>query len=146
VWRKNGVAITPAETNDTLVLSGLTFASAAHYDVLVDTGSEVIESHDGEVVMADNPVITDQPNDVTVSSSMTVFFEVVATGEEAAGPLKYQWRFEPATSQGFNNIPGAIGPMLSIDNVSSANAGRYRCNITNRCGVTISRTARLTIL
>jgi hypothetical protein len=81
---------------------------------------------------------------VTISTPQTVMFTVTATGYTE--PLFYQWRFEPATSQGFNDIPGATGNILAIDNANSSNAGRYRCFIFNECGVKASRVARLTVL
>jgi len=143
-WRKNGVDL-PSQTNDTLVLSTLNFLSAGHYDVMVDTGTQVLQSHDAILEMADNPLITQQPADVTVSSSTEVTFHTGAA-DNGDGPLRYQWKFEPATSQGFNNVPGAIGPTMVLNEVTSANAGRYRCFVFNKCGFTASRVARLTVL
>lgn len=142
-WRKDGVDLL-FETNDTLVLSGLTFGSAGNYDVVVDTGTEILTSHDGVLDMGDNPVITDHPDDKTVSGSVMVIFSVSAIGH---APLHYQWRFSPPSAgNNFTDIPGANSPVLIIEQSYSFTAGRYRCAVSNPCGTTLSEIARLIIL
>ncbi len=142
-WRMDGSDLF-GETNDTLVLSGLTFASAAHYDVMVDTGSGVLQSHDGVLTMGDNPVITVHPQDKTVAGSVQVVFTCAATG---VGPLHFQWKYSPPSAgNNFSDIPGANSPVLIIEQAISGSAGRYRCAVTNPCGTTLSDIARLIIL
>lgn len=141
-WRKDGADI-PFETSDTLVLNGLAFADAGLYDVLVDIGSEVLESHVGILAMADNPVITNQPDSVVVNGPQLVVFSLTATGQ---GPLTYQWKHEAPTGSVFLDIPGATNPVYMIEDAPPSAAGRYRCTVKNQCGVTQSITCRLTFL
>jgi hypothetical protein len=142
-WRKDGVDL-PLETSDTLNLSGLTFGSAGLYDCIVDTGTQVLESHDSVLDMGDNPVITDQPDDKTVSGSVQVIFSVTATGH---APLHYQWKYSPPSAgNNFSDIPGANSNVLVIEQSYSSTAGRYRCAVSNPCGTTLSDIARLIIL
>jgi hypothetical protein len=142
-WRKDGVDL-PLETSDTLNLSGLTFGSAGLYDCIVDTGTQVLESQDSVLDMGDNPVITDQPDDKTVSGSVQVIFSVTATGH---APLHYQWKYSPPSAgNNFSDIPGANSNVLVIEQSYSSTAGRYRCAVTNPCGTTLRNIARLIVL
>jgi hypothetical protein len=145
VWRKDGSPLVPAETNPTLVLSGLVDpGDEGLYDVVVTFASESDESNDVPLSIVDKPVITDQPNSVFLSSPGPVTFSVVATGQ---APLSYQWQKKPAISMlDFQNIPNATDPDLVFENATSANAGTYRCLVRNLCGTTRSATANLTFL
>jgi hypothetical protein len=144
VWRKDGSPMIPAETNSTLVLSSLAPADAGAYDVIVSFGSQSDESNDSVLSIADRPVITNQPDSVFIGSPGPVTFFVQATGQ---GPLSYQWQRKPPISMlDFQNIPGATEDTLFFETAFPANAGSYRCVITNLCGVRRSASANLTFL
>ncbi len=74
------------------------------------------------------PTITEQPQSKSVCPGETVTFEIDADGSG----LKYQWQFNGA------NIPGETNTTLTILNVSSANAGVYRCVVSGECGSTVT--------
>src|SRR5207302_6942722 len=66
---------------------------------------------------------------------------------------RYQWRAGAAGSGIFTNLlnapnvsGGATNSVLTITNVSAANAGDYLVVVTNNFGVTTSSVARLTVL
>jgi len=138
-WRKDGTSI--GETGQSLTLSGLTFGSAGAYDCVVTTGSLVQVSHDGVLLMGDDPVITNQPDNWTISNSQTVIFQVQVIG---VGPFTYQWRYSsPSGTNNFHDIQGANDATLMIQDADGTAAGRYRCKVTSPCGVTLSAIARL---
>jgi hypothetical protein len=80
------------------------------------------------------PVITAQPQSVTVAAGGSAGFSV--TANNASG---YQWFFNG------NSIGGATGPSLSIANVQSANAGNYFVTVSNNVGSVNSNTVTLTV-
>jgi hypothetical protein len=65
-----------------------------------------------------------------------VNFNVTASGD---GTVSYQWQKDTV------NIGGATSSTLQITNVSSVNAGSYRCVVTAGCGSTTSNAAALTV-
>ena len=83
------------------------------------------------------PVITVQPLSQTIDATNSVAFSVTATGNP---PLAYQWQTKG------KNIAGATNSILTIDNVSSANAGQYQVIVSNTDGPTTSNPATLTVV
>jgi hyaluronate lyase len=81
------------------------------------------------------PVITGQPQDLTLLPGQTGTFNVSATG---GMPLSYQWRFEG------NPIPGATATSYAVSAHPGAN-GRYSVVVSNSDGVAISSDALLTL-
>jgi cyclophilin family peptidyl-prolyl cis-trans isomerase/uncharacterized protein (DUF2141 family) len=70
---------------------------------------------------AQPPVITSQPQSITVNNASAAAFTVVASNAAA-----YQWQF-----QGTNSLPGATNATLSLDDVSSNQAGSYTVVVTS---------------
>lgn len=141
-WFKGNTSL--GVTTRDLVLSSLDVTDAGTYYVHVDIGTEVLVSSGGSLTMGDNPVIVDQPDDENASAGATVIFSVTASG---AGPLHYQWKY--SSNSGTNNffdIPGANNPTFTLFDVPASAAGRYRCAVSNPCGTTLTRIARLIIL
>jgi glucose/arabinose dehydrogenase/regulation of enolase protein 1 (concanavalin A-like superfamily) len=83
-----------------------------------------------------SPVITDQPDPVTVSAGQSATFQVSATGTP---PLNYQWRKDNV------NIPGATSAIYTISNVQPTHAGNYQVVVTNAFGSVTSQIAALTV-
>jgi cyclophilin family peptidyl-prolyl cis-trans isomerase len=67
------------------------------------------------------PTILSEPQSVTVNNASAAAFSVVASNA-----FSYQWEF-----QGTNNLPGATNATLSLDNVSSNQAGSYTVVVTS---------------
>jgi len=84
------------------------------------------------------PTILSEPQSVTVNNASAAAFTVVASNAAA-----YQWQF-----QGTNNLPGATNATLSLDNVSSNQAGSYTVVVTSSDNNSVTSTppAMLTIV
>ncbi len=83
------------------------------------------------------PVITGQPQDVSVNVGANVTFSVTATG---TAPLSYQWFFNGAV------IEGSTVSTLSLFNVTPSQTGSYSVRVSNTAGGLISNGATLTVL
>ena len=82
------------------------------------------------------PVITTQPNNVTVFEGQTATFTVDATG---TSPLSYQWTW------GTTNVPEATNSTLILTDVQYSQAGSYEVTVTNLYGSTNSISVTLTV-
>jgi hypothetical protein len=83
------------------------------------------------------PTISSQPQSVTAQVGATVTFIVVAAGDP---PLTYQWR------RGSVNITNATGPVLTLSNVQTNDAGSYTVLIANNSGMVTSSGATLSLI
>jgi glucose/arabinose dehydrogenase len=82
------------------------------------------------------PVITSQPQSISVAQGQSASFSVTATGNPAPS---YQWRRNGA------NISGATSPTYSISNVQPSHAGQYSVVVNNNTGTVTSNNATLTV-
>ncbi|HEU0011309.1 MAG TPA: lamin tail domain-containing protein, partial [Verrucomicrobiae bacterium] len=83
------------------------------------------------------PVITVQPQSISVLGTRMAQFSVTATG---APPIFYLWYF------GNFGILGATNSIYTIPSVQPAHVGQYRCLVQNAGGANISSTATLTYI
>lgn len=83
------------------------------------------------------PVITNQPQNVTVTVGQSATFSVTASG---TSPLSYQWR------KNGTNISGATSQSYTKTNVQLSDSGNYSVVVTNSAGSTTSNNAKLTVL
>jgi glucose/arabinose dehydrogenase len=82
------------------------------------------------------PVITSQPQSISVPQGQTATFSVTASGSPTP---TYQWR------RNGTNISGATSPTYTIPNVQPADAGQYSVVVTNSAGTVTSNNATLTV-
>jgi glucose/arabinose dehydrogenase len=82
------------------------------------------------------PIITDQPDNLTVMVGQTASFSVSATG---SAPLTYQWTKDNVT------IAGANSATYTITNTQTSHAGLYRVVVSNAVGSATSNAASLTV-
>ena len=82
------------------------------------------------------PVITNQPQSITVSEGNQASFSVTATGTP---PLSYQWRKNSV------NISGATNSSYTIPAVVAGDAGNYSVVVSNSAGSVTSNNASLTV-
>jgi len=82
------------------------------------------------------PVITNQPQSITVSQGNPATFSVTATGTP---PLSYQWRKNGV------NINGATNSSYTIPSVVAADQGNYSVVVSNSGGSVTSNDASLTV-
>jgi len=80
--------------------------------------------------------ITEHPTNFTVLQGGTATFSVTAAG---TGPISYQWVFNSV------NIPGATSSTLTLNNVTTNQAGTYFVRVTNPGGTVNSSNAVLTV-
>jgi glucose/arabinose dehydrogenase len=83
-----------------------------------------------------SPVITDQPDNVTVAPGESASFSVSVTG---ATPLFYSWRKNGV------DLGAPNSPTYTISNVAPSHAGNYSVRVTNSAGEDISDDATLTV-
>jgi alpha-tubulin suppressor-like RCC1 family protein len=83
------------------------------------------------------PAITTQPTGLVVIPGTTATFAVAATG---TGPLSFQWR------RNGTDLPGATTPVLTLANVSGADAGNYSVVVSNSAGSATSADAPLILI
>ena len=82
------------------------------------------------------PVITNQPQSISVSEGSQASFSVTATGTQ---PITYQWRKNGV------NISGATSATYTISSVVPADAGNYSVVVSNSAGSVTSNNAALSV-
>jgi alpha-tubulin suppressor-like RCC1 family protein len=89
------------------------------------------------------PVITAQPQSLTLDAGQTATFSVTATG---TAPLAYQWQRASGPQGTFANIAGATAATYTIAAVGAGdNGARFRAVVTNVAGTATSTEAALTV-
>ena len=88
------------------------------------------------------PVITAQPESLSVSAGTNISFSAAASGTP---PLSYRWRFRDRSLSDGGQFSGAAGTTLYISNVEETNGGDYTVVITNGAGAAVSAVATLTV-
>jgi hypothetical protein len=136
-WQLNATAIAGA-TNAFLNLANVQSNQAGSYRVEVSNAAGSVTSLVATLTIASPPVITGQPQSVSVLSGADVTFSVVAAG---ATPFTYQWRLNGA------NVAGNAGrnQSYSLNNVQVSKAGDYTVVVSNSGGAITSAVAVLTI-
>ncbi len=140
-WRRNGTTIGGA-TSAVYTIAAAATADAGAYSVVVTNASGSATSSPAtlSVNAAPAPVapsITTQPSGQVVIPGATVTFAVAATG---TGPLNFQWR------RNGTDLPGATAAVLTLTNVSGADAGNYSVVISNAAGTVTSANAPLILI
>lgn len=121
-----GASAVPDATNAILTLTNIQPSHAGNYSVVVtNTDGAVTSSVVALTVIVLPPSITTPPTEQSFTLGSDVTLSVVAGG---TGPLFYQWLFNGT------NLPGATSALLSLTNLSAANAGAYQVVITNAVG------------
>ncbi|MDB6018213.1 MAG: hypothetical protein JWR19_2702 [Pedosphaera sp.] len=119
--------------SDTVAMGSAAYvglAVTAHNNTVINTSAL------DNVQLNNQPVITGQPQNQTVSAGGGAAFSVTAAGSP---PLSYQWRFNGT------NISGATASSYSIGNVQTTNAGNYSVVVSNTVGSVTSSNATLTV-
>lgn len=125
-----------AATNNKGVLEHIALA------VVDGTGPFTVQFDVFEQLPVDPPTITEHPAPQTVTAGDTAVFSVSAGG---SGPLTYQWQKNSTDLSEAGHCSGVTTPSLTVSNADAADAGAYRCVVSNRGGSTISNAALLTV-
>ena len=88
------------------------------------------------------PVITTQPEDMTVTLGQRATFTVEVFGDD----LSYQWQYKRAGQDTWHNWTGRTSATLTFRGIGTNNDYQYRCVVTNAAGSVISEAATLTVL
>ncbi|MEY3229914.1 MAG: hypothetical protein RL689_1, partial [Planctomycetota bacterium] len=140
-WRRDGTDI-PGATTPTFSKPAA-LEDEGTYDCLIsnDCGSVTTSA---VTLTVDTPVqITSQPNSVGVYPwGYSATFSVGVAGR---GDLMYQWLRNGTPLVNNGAVGGANGPLLTLNNVRSADQGVYACRITNQCGSVMTNQASLTV-
>ena len=88
------------------------------------------------------PSIISQPSDISVMAGSNATFNVEATGST---PLSYRWRRGSTNLTASTRISGVTNSVLTISNVTTADAGIYSVIATNAYGMAASTGAVLTV-
>ncbi|HVM59823.1 MAG TPA: immunoglobulin domain-containing protein [Verrucomicrobiae bacterium] len=124
----------------TLTLSGVSTDDAGGYSVIVANGYGSITSVVATLTVTNvlaAPSISTQPQSQTVTEGQGAAFSVTANGTP---PLTYQWYFNTNSP-----MANATNSTLSVDNVSSNDAGVYSVLVANDYGSITSAFATLTV-
>ena len=88
------------------------------------------------------PVITTNPESVTIYAGSGTSFKVAASGEE----LSYQWKVDKTDGNGYQDISGATSATYRVyTEDASMNGYKYKCVVSNRSGSAESKEAVLTV-
>jgi len=121
--------------------SNLSFTSAialgGYYSVIITNSLGKATSSPALLTVISSPIITLQPQSVTVTNGNPATFTAGATG---AGLLSFQWYFRTNTL-----IVGATNTTLQLTNCITNLAGFYSMQVTNTYGKATSSYALLTI-
>lgn len=134
-WRFFGTNLTSANAAS-LALTNLQVANAGNYTVVITNAYGSVTSAVATLTVNANPVITAQPQSLSVNAGANAAFTVSAAG---GTPLFYQWRF------GGVAIADATNSAYTRVNVQSGDAGNYSVVVTNFAGSVTSSVASLTV-
>lgn len=140
-WRKNGNIITDGgnisgTTTNNLVISNALISDAGFYNCMVTGTCGIVTSEIAALQVNPVTVITTHPAGQTLCEGDNVQFTVSAAG---AGILTYQWKKDNI------DIFGASGNSLSINSITTADAGAFSCTVTGLCGIANSNPANLVV-
>ncbi len=78
--------------------------------------------------VSDPIIIAQQPSCGPLWEGDNLTLSVAATGEN---PLSYQWKFSSDGGKTWQDLPGETGSTLTINGLTAANQGLYRCIISD---------------
>ncbi|MBN1117544.1 MAG: immunoglobulin domain-containing protein [Bacteroidales bacterium] len=139
-WQKDGLptvdgGVISGSTADILVLTGVAPVNAGSYLCQVSGDCGSLDSDPATLIVDDAIAITTQPFSQTACEGNNITFSIVATGSN----LSYEW-FKDGVSLGITTAN------LNVNSVVAADAGNYRCVVSNSCGSSLnSSIATLTI-
>lgn len=88
------------------------------------------------------PDVVIQPQNQNLPAGNNVNFTVNVTG----GNIAYQWKRNGISLVNGGNISGANAAMLTVSNISAADAGSYHCYVSNTCGEDSSQVVTLNVI
>jgi hypothetical protein len=147
-WTKNGNPLANGgnvfgATTANLTVSGIGNADAASYAAVVSNSGGSGTSASAVLVVIAPPTFGSQPVSVTANAGSLVSFNA---GVQGSQPLTYQWTRLGVAVTNSANISGATSPSMTFASVGAADAGSYKCVVTNSAGSATSSMVLLTVL
>ena len=144
---KIGVTTESNPDNDDSIIFTNDSASAEYF--ISDNSKYETANASGQVVLklkaettTEAPMITTQPQSVSVKAGEMATFTVVAAGTD----LSYQWRVNKNDNAGFADIVGANSESYTLNAVSKdCNGYQYQCVVSNTGNSVTSDTVTLTV-
>ena len=136
-WRKGGVNLInggdiAGATSSTLTITNVDNTDAGNYDVVITSVcGTVIISTAATLGVTPPPTITSQPQNQLICPGTNATFTVVASEPG----LTYQWRKNGVNLTNGGNIAGATSATLTINAVTTTNAGNYDVLVTGGCSL-----------
>ena len=115
--------------------------NGTQYRCVVTNEAGSVTSEAATLTILPQPVITSQPESVSVVLGKTVILTVAATGEN----LSYQWQFKKAGATDWRKWTGKTSATLSFKSTAANDGTQYRCVITNEAGSVTSDAATMTV-
>jgi hypothetical protein len=138
-WRRNGVDIA-GQTANLLSYGPVSYANDtnARFDCVISNQAGTVTSSQAVLtVIPAPPVITIQPQSVTVAENQSASFSITASGE---GTLSYQWK------RNGTDISGATGASYTTPPLPyTSNGDQFSCAVSNEGGATSSDQATVTV-
>jgi hypothetical protein len=124
-------------TGCTFTLRNVQLTDAGSYRIVAtNIAGQLLGSTAATLTVMEPPVITSQPQSLTVAGGASATFTVVATG---GAPLTYQWRRNGAS------LTDATNSTLTITAVAARDAGDYTVVVSNPVGAVPSQAAVLSL-
>jgi hypothetical protein len=137
-WRKGGQAITVGGNAASFVINPVSEQDEADYDVVITNSLPDSVTSTQATVSVNDPVVIDQsPGPSSVQEGVNIALSVVARG---TGRLDYQW-FKDEIA-----LLGETRAILEIERAAAADAGSYRCEVSNVVGSISTPSFPLTVL
>lgn len=141
-WLLNGQPV-PAANGLTLALPAVNSANAGDYVLEASNAEATVRSNPARLTVTSAPPAPVQPptlatalTSLTVPAGSTASFGINAS---SGAPLAYQWR------RNGTDIAGATAAVLSLPNVTPADAGAYSVQVRNAAGSVTSGEATLNV-
>jgi uncharacterized repeat protein (TIGR03803 family) len=132
-------------TTSTLTISNVSGANVGSYSVILSNAAGIVASSNAVLTyVKSSPIVVLQPANQTALPGATAIFTVAAIGNT---PYTYQWRLDGTNLvNNTTNYLGATTKLLTITNVSPADAGTYSVIVGNFLGSTNSSGAVLSVI
>lgn len=146
-WYKGNYAIYDGAkyagtTGTTLTVKSTSASDASLYRVKVSNNDNKYAFSDfAQLSVAGPAQVTLQPANTTLYAGQSGAMVIGASGDQ---PMRYQW--QKWNNGSWQNVSGATSASLAFSNVSSAHAGRYRCQVSNAVATDTSAEATVTVL
>lgn len=129
-------------TSATYTLSTAAKHNGYKYRCQVKNGDGTVYSNAATLTVSTTPIITSQPNNVTVNEGEKATFKVVAEGATS-----YRWQYQKFGSTTWNDVSkNGTSATYSLTAAAKHNGYSYRCKITNEAGSVYTDSVTLTVI